>query len=73
MPRPVKELKGFKKVFLKPGEKQAVSIPLDRGIFAYYDEKQKTWVAERGDYRIIVGSSSRDLRLRSDFKITRRA
>jgi beta-glucosidase len=68
--RPLKELKGFKKVFLQPGEKQTVSIPLDPNAFAYYDVDKKGWVAEKGEYKILVGSSSRDLRLGSRFKLT---
>ena len=67
--RPEKELKGFKKVFLKPGEKQAVSIPLTRTAFAFYSPEHKSWVAERGDYQIIVGGSSRDLRLQGIFQL----
>jgi beta-glucosidase len=65
--RPLKELKGFKKVFLKPGEKQKVSVTLDQGAFAYYDVDKKGWVAEKGEYKILVGSSSRDIRLKGKF------
>lgn len=65
--RPEKELKGFKKVFLKPGEKQTVTIPLDQRAFAFYDPAQSGWVAEAGDYQIQIGSSSRDLRLKEGF------
>jgi beta-glucosidase len=61
--RPVKELKGFKKEFLQPGEKQTVSVTLDPNAFAHYDVDKKGWVAEKGEYKILVGSSSRDLRL----------
>jgi len=68
--RPEKELKGFKKVFLKPGEKQTVSIPLNTMAFAFYSPEQKAWVAEPDDYKITVGSSSRSLRLNAEFKLT---
>jgi beta-glucosidase len=61
--RPVKELKGFAKVFLKPGEKQKVSVRLDQAAFSHYDSDRKGWVADQGDFNIIVGSSSRDIRL----------
>jgi len=61
--RPVKELKGFEKVFLQPGEKQKVSVTLDKGAFAYYDPAKKDWVAEKGEYKILIGASSRDIRL----------
>ncbi len=69
LPRPLKELKGFKKIFLKPGETQTVSTALDRDAFAYYDDQQSAWVAEQGGYQILVGTSSRDLRLRGEFKL----
>jgi beta-glucosidase len=67
--RPVKELKGFRKVFLKAGESQTVSIPLDRSAFAFYDPERKAWAAEKGDYKILIGSSSRDIRLQGDVKL----
>ena len=67
--RPLKELKGFAKILLKPGEKQTVSIPLNQSSFAYYSPDQKGWVAEKGQYRILVGSSSRDIRLDGKFSL----
>jgi beta-glucosidase len=67
--RPLKELKGFKKVFLQPGEKQTISIPLDRDAFAYYDVNKKDWVAEKGEYKILIGGSSRDIRLNGAFAL----
>jgi beta-glucosidase len=67
--RPLKELKGFKKVLLQPGEKQKVSVTLDQSAFAYYDVNKKGWVAEKGEYKILVGSSSRDVRLNGKFSL----
>jgi beta-glucosidase len=61
--RPQKELKAFRKVFLKPGEKKTVTMTLDRRALAFYDETSKGWVVEPGVFEIIVGSSSRDIRL----------
>jgi beta-glucosidase len=61
--RPAKELKGFAKVFLKPGEKQKVSVRLDQSAFSHYDPDRKGWVADKGDFKIIIGSSSRDIHL----------
>jgi beta-glucosidase len=61
--RPPKELKGFAKVTLKPGEKQSVSIKLNRDAFSFYDPDKKGWVAEKGGFKILVGSSSRDILL----------
>ncbi len=69
LPRPLKELKGFKKVFLQPGEKQKVSIVLDRNAFAHYDPDKKGWVADRGAYKILVASSSQDIQLSGTFKL----
>ncbi len=70
LPRPLKELKGFKKISLKPGEKKAVSIPLDQRAFAYYDPAKSGWVSEAGDFKILVGSSSRDIRLQDTFHLS---
>ena len=67
--RPTKELKGFQRVLLNPGEKQTVSIPLGRRAFAFYDPGQRGWLAEKGDFQIQVGSSSRDLRLEGGFQL----
>jgi beta-glucosidase len=69
LPRPLKELKGFKKISLKPGEKKTVSIPLDQRAFAYYDPAKTGWVSEAGDFKILVGSSSRDIRLQDSFHL----
>ena len=67
--RPVKELKGFTKVSLQPGQKQKVSLKLDRSAFAFYDPDKKGWVAEKGAFRILVGSSSRDIHLQGDCRL----
>ena len=61
--RPVKELKGFRKVFLKAGEEKEVSITLDKRAFAYYNVKLHDWHVESGDFKILVGASSRDIKL----------
>ncbi len=61
--RPAKELKGFKKVLLKAGEEKEVSITLDKRAFAYYNVKLHDWHVESGDFRILVGASSRDIKL----------
>jgi beta-glucosidase len=69
LPRPEKELKGFKKVLLKPGEKQTVSIPLSNAAFAYYDDGKNSWVAQPDTFEILIGGSSRDIRLRDNFNL----
>ena len=71
LPRPLKELKGFKKVMLQPGERRTVSIPLDQKSFAFYDPDKKAWVAEAGDFKILVGASSQDVKLNRTFKLDR--
>ena len=58
-----KELKGFQKVFLQPGETKTISIQLNKDSFQYYDEKKSEWVMEKGGYSIQVGSSSRRIYL----------
>jgi beta-glucosidase len=65
LPRPPKELKAFAKVTLLPGESTTVSFVLDRRAFAFYDPDQKGWCVEPGEYEILVGSSSRDIRARA--------
>jgi len=62
VPRPVRELKGFRKLRLAPGQRQRVTFELDSRSFAFYDVKQQDWVMEPGDFRIGVGRSSRDIR-----------
>jgi beta-glucosidase len=69
LPRPMKELKGFEKVTLKPGETKTISIPLDSRAFAYYAPDKHGWVVDAGDYKLVVGSSSRDIRLNGEFKL----
>ncbi|MCS7058755.1 MAG: glycoside hydrolase family 3 C-terminal domain-containing protein [Meiothermus sp.] len=64
LPRPPKELKGFAKVALEPGETKTVEVELDYRAFAYYHPGLKDWVAEEGEYEILVGASSADIRLR---------
>ncbi|MBC7417244.1 MAG: glycoside hydrolase family 3 C-terminal domain-containing protein [Pedobacter sp.] len=60
--RPDKELKGFEKVFLKPGESKKITIALKKDAFSYYDDKAKAWVSDAGKYKVLFGSSSRDIR-----------
>ncbi len=64
--RPPKELKGFAKVHLEPGETQRVSLALDRRSFAYYDVNEKDWQVSPGVFRLLVGRSSRDIVLEGE-------
>jgi beta-glucosidase len=58
VPRPPKELKGFAKLLLQPGEAQKIELPLDLRSFAYYDAKTRRWRAQAGEYQILIGESS---------------
>lgn len=63
--RPEKELKGFKKVFLKSGEEKEITIELNSRAFSYYNTEISDWHVESGDFDILVGTSSRDIKLSS--------
>ena len=61
--RPAKELKGFVKVFLQPGESKSVIIPLDDKTFRYWNVTTDRWEVEGGSYRLLVGANVQDIRL----------
>ncbi len=67
--RPVKELKGFQKVFLQPGEAQTVTFDLDRAALSWFDAEAHRWVAEPGTFRVLIGSSSADIRATAEFEL----
>lgn len=67
---PVDELRDFVKVELNPGETKHVALKLLRRAFAWYNAETATWEADNGKYEILVGSSSRDIRLRQEFELT---
>lgn len=69
LPRPLKELKGFDKVTLKPGETKTVSVTLDESAFSYYDPTVKAWVVEPGKFDILVGAASDDVRTKVQITI----
>jgi len=68
--RPPKELKGFEKVSLEPGESTTIEFALDRRALSFYDPQKGAWVAEPGEFEVLVGSSSRDIRARATFTLT---
>ncbi len=70
--RPPKELKGFEKIHLEPGESKTIDFTLDQRALSFYDPAQKQWVAEPGEFEVLVGSSSRDIRVRSAFILEER-
>jgi beta-glucosidase len=67
VPRPEKELKAFDKVFLQPGEKKTVTLEINKVALSYYSTEKNAWVAEPGTFEVLVGSSSRDIRLKDTF------
>ncbi len=67
--RPVRELKGFEKVALAPGEEKTVTFTLDRRAFAYWNSEIHDWYVESGDFRIEIGRSSRDIALSKTFYV----
>jgi beta-glucosidase len=67
--RPVRELKGFQRVELKPGETKTVELNLDRATLSYWSPEKKDWQAEPGTFELQVGASSRDIRLRAPLKL----
>jgi beta-glucosidase len=66
---PPKQLKGYRKVFLKPGQAATVTVPLDSRAFAQWDTAKHTWLITPGTYQVLVGSSSRDIRMQSSLKL----
>ena len=67
--RPVKELKGFKKVWLNPGEQKDVEITIDNTALSFYDETTSQWKSENGDFEALVGNSSDNITLKSRFTL----
>ena len=69
LPRPLKELKGFEKVNLQPGEQKTISIPLNQNSFQYFNDVKNEWEMEPGVFDILIGSSSRDIKLNGKIKM----
>lgn len=67
--RAPKELKGFVKIHLDPGEEKKVSVELDDRAFAFWNTATEDWCVESGEYKILVGASSRDIRLEAVAKM----
>ena len=68
--RPEKELKGFVKLSLEPGETKTAEFVLNKRSFAYYDVEQKDFLVQSGQFEILVGASSRDIRLKKTVTVT---
>lgn len=69
LPRPVKELKAFTKVSLQPGEEKTVTFELGYNDYVYYNPAVKDWMAETGDFEVMIGASSQDIKLKDSFKV----
>ena len=68
--RPAKELKGFVRIELKPGETKTSTVTLDGRAFSYYDADAKEWRANPGEFQILVGRSSQDIQLRGSLTLS---
>jgi beta-glucosidase len=62
--RPIKELKAFQKISLLPEESKIVNLSLDKSSFSFFDDRINKWIAEPGSFEILIGSSSKDIRLK---------
>lgn len=69
--RPDKELKGFEKVVLQPGQTKTVTFTVDKRAISAYDDTLKSWVSKAGLFQVLVGSSSRDIRQQGEFRTIR--
>ena len=69
LPRPVKELKGFEKITLNPGETKEVTFKITEKDLKYFEPEAHEWIAETGDFEALIGSSSKDIRLKIPFTL----
>lgn len=67
--RPVKELKAFKKVSLNPGEEKVVELTIDQNALSFFNTHKKMWIAEPGKFEVLIGSSSKDIKLKDTFNL----
>jgi beta-glucosidase len=68
--RPLKELKGFKKLHLGPGEHKETTFEVDKYAISYYDEDRASWIAEAGRFVVELGTSSSDIRCKANFELS---
>ena len=69
LPRPEKELKGFQKVDLQPGEEKEVIFTITPAELSYYDDARHEWVAEPGIFEALIGASSTDIKGKARFEL----
>lgn len=67
--RPVRELKGFKRVVLAPGEETEVTIPFDDKTFRFFDTRTNTWETESGEYQIMIGTDAETMQLQAPMQV----
>jgi beta-glucosidase len=67
VPRPVKELKGFEKISLQPGQQKTVTFTVDKTALSFFDAAKHDWVAEPGKFEALIGASSADIKTRTGF------
>ena len=67
--RPVKELKGFKKIHLEPGETKTVEFVIKPDMLKFFDDAKHEWVLEKGRFTAYVGASSQDIRSEVSFEV----
>lgn len=67
--RPLKELKGFEKVYLKAGEEKEVTMSIDKSALSFFDAAKHEWVAENGDFEALIGASSSDIKSKVKFTL----
>lgn len=68
LPRPLKELKGFSKIKLNPGEQKEVTFTISKEDLSFYDDSKQQWVAESGEFEVIIGASATDIRGKVKFE-----
>ena len=67
--RPLKELKGFDKVYLEPGQTKTVEFVIDREALSFFDAEKHEWVAEPGEFKALIAASSEDIRGEVSFRL----
>ena len=71
LPRPVKELKTFQKVYLQPGESKDVTLTIDKSALSFYDDRVGEWVAEPGEFKALIGNASDHISTSVSFKLVK--
>lgn len=69
LPRPIKELKGFEKIDLKPGEEKIVTFTIDKTALSFFEPSKHEWIAESGNFEALIGASSTDIKGKVSFSL----